>query len=364
MPSIPASDAVKAVIKAAVDSALVSQGSGSSGAPPGARALVEVLSVPDAARDLSLILLAYRKVAGRRLDLIDPDGGDLGSNNRLRGDRQVSDWLRTYLRSLGIEARASAVESSTFRGGYLPAQTDRPVIHAVVRWISHHARTEAEIDQAFDFVVQRVASTARVVPPLPELSRQRCTFPRTMQVVDRLLATPSGGRFEQYLLGAFLKAVHDEREDRLRVETKAVGTTDRAAGTAGDIEIRRGQNLEDAFEVSGADWQTKVVQAVALLENRAELERIHVVALGEPTGDQILAKLGSADLPSGVTPSDVDMTVRHIRSVLASLAAEGGRHARKAAFSELHQLLRRHESPMELIEVLVDAVVEFELVDV
>lgn len=350
---------VLGILKAVIEANLGSDDE--SAAPEPAELLDELLSRPDGVRDLALILLAYSVDAGHSLNLVEPDGGDLGSNGRLRGDRTVSDRLREYLRSVGIEATASAVESSTFRSGYLPAQTDRPVIRDFVHWLSDTDRTIGDLKAAFGYLARRIAATARLVPPLPRLSARRCTFPRVMAVFDALLHTPSEGRYEQYLLGSLLESVHEEQRNGLTVTTKAVSTTDRAARTAGDIEIRQGQNLVDAIEVSARPWDQKIVQAVAALEARPELDRMHIVGAGSPTGGQILDALEASELPSGVQPEDVDLTVRDVRSVIATITADLSRAGRRDAIERLHDKLRGYAAPVDLIEHLCDLVTEYHL---
>jgi hypothetical protein len=352
------------LLRTSFSTALGPEGSSKAVVPPTPVDMFdELLAVPDAVRDMALILLAYDVVAGRPLNLTDPDAGDLGSNMRIPGDRVVSDRLRSFLRSNGIEARASAAETSTFRSGYVPAQVDRPIIREFVHWASDQNRSLAELEGALSFMVSRIASTARVVPTLPDIDVSRCTFPRSMVVIDALLQKPSQGHYEQYLLGAFLKAVHEQRNDRRRVDTKAVSTTDRSAGTAGDIEIRLGQNLEDAIEVSAARWTGKIVQAVSALERRPELDRIHVVAKDTPVGGELLAELAQSDLPAGVSSQEVDITVQDIRHALLALCAEASRQSRRFAFEELHRLLRRHSSPVELIAHLVGLLEDSGIVD-
>lgn len=324
-------------------------------------ALIEELgSVADGTRELALILLGFCVVEGRPLNLLDPAAGDVGHNMRLVGDRTASDAVAEVLRSLGIPG-TSPLQSSTYRAGYVSPQAKRSgLIASFVRWVSDAARSFEEVSAAFERLAQMVAARANLTRPLPHIDHGRLTFAAVMRLIERLLDHPSGGAHEQYLFAALLGAVLDERADGLRVETGSLHGADKATKKA-DVEIRQGQNLIEAYEVSANRWDDKLAQAVQLLERRQEVSRVHIVAPGRPSADEIVAGLISSKLPPGVDPLRLDVSVLDLRSELASLVARAGKHTRRTALGILYDFLRLLQPNPELADNLVGLLEELDL---
>lgn len=327
----------------------------------GERAMIkELLARADGARDLAFLLLGFVMVEGRPLNLVAPAAGDVSDNNRLQGDRTASDRLAALLRSLGIQATGS-MQSSSFRSGYVSPQVERQVVRRFVHWMSDPGRDFAELAACYEVLARGIARTANRVVPLPELNHTALTFAAMMELVDRLLGYPSDGAFEQYVFASLLSAVLDRDETPKRVVTKQVHAADSAAGTAGDVEVRLGQNLIDVYEVSAVDWQAKAVQAVAALESRPELVRAHIVARGAPGGQEIVAGL-AAVVPPGADPRRLDVAVLDLRASCASLIANATKHGRRDAVVSLYDYLRRYNAPAELVVHLIATLLELDLV--
>lgn len=62
----------------------------------------------------------------------------------------------------------------------------------------------ADREAALRYACAAVAETARPVRPMPKLNRSALTFSRVVELLHGLLATPSGGTFEQFAVAAFL----------------------------------------------------------------------------------------------------------------------------------------------------------------
>ena len=62
----------------------------------------------------------------------------------------------------------------------------------------------ADREAALRYACAAVAETARPVRPMPKLNRSALTFSRVVGLLHGLLATPSGGTFEQFAVAAFL----------------------------------------------------------------------------------------------------------------------------------------------------------------
>jgi hypothetical protein len=157
-----------------------------------------------------------------------------------------------------------------------------------------------------------------------------------------------------------LGAVLDRDDAPKRVATKQVHAADSAAGTAGDVEVRLGQNLIDVYEVSAVDWQAKAAQAVAALESRPELDRTHIIARGAPGGAEIVAGL-SRVVPPGADARRLDVAVLDLRASCSSLIARTTKHGRRDAILKLYDYLRIYNAPGELVVHLIVTLMELNL---
>jgi len=318
------------------------------------------VSAQNAAREAALILLAFCIVEGRALNLLDVDAGDLRPGvPRIGGDRAVSEYLsKEVLDPLGIPATRGAFQSSTYRSGYLAAQAHTPAVAALVRWISAEGRTLAELKALFDNVAIAVAADAFVVPPLPELDVPAFAFPAFIELVDRLLATQSQGAFEQYLFAALLtQYMETATERRLRVVTKPLFQSDASAGTAGDVDVRAGQNLEAVYEVTANNWRTKLPQAIDALVERDEITSITILA-GDSLDEanQLMLELEQRALPPGVQAARLDIAVLAVKEECRSLAAKLGKRDRSRSITHLYDYLVKFcKAKPELVSDLIDA---------
>lgn len=323
--------------------------------------VTELASVADGVRDLALLLLGYCAAEGRPLNLLDPGSGDLASNKRLPGDRAASDAMAAALRALGIQ-HTNPLQNSTFRAGYESPQARRAsTVARFLHWVSDPLRSFDDVRTMFECLAARIAATANAARPLPPLDQTRLTFAAVMNLFDRLLSMPSGGAYEQYGFAAMLDAVLDEEGGSRRVITGQLNAADTSTGRAGDVEVRLGQNLVEAYEVSASDWLLKAPQAVRLLISRVELRRVAIVARGAPTGDEIPEGLKSSALPPGVDPGRLDIAVLDLRNEIASMVARAQRHARRAGLERLYDCLRDLQANTSLVDALVDLIDDLQL---
>lgn len=97
-------------------------------------------------------------------------------------------------------------------------------------------------------VAWRIA-TSRVVPQaLPPLPGSYLSYARSLSLCEFLLAVPSEGHIQQFLVAAFLET-HRKRFGH-RVETHHPHASDKFDGTKGDIEEFRDYELVAAYEVT------------------------------------------------------------------------------------------------------------------
>ncbi len=320
-----------------------------------------------ATREAAYVLLAYCLVEGRILNLVDPAGGDLKADvPRLSGDRAVSEHLsKRVLTHLGVPSTQGAFQSSTYRGGYLAGQADNPSLTRFVRWTAAPGRTLEELQALFDSLTAAFAADSFIVPRLPLLNRRAFTFATFSEVITRLFKVQSQGAYEQYTLAALLAEYLDRFDAKLRVATKPIFESDKAAGTAGDVDVRAGQNLAAAYEISSANWKLKLAQAVDALTARDELDQITILANQPPrSGSEILAALAELDLAPGVVPKELDVAVLGIWAECQSLAARLNRKEREGATIRLYNYLVRYcRTRPDLITTLLEILGGLGLVD-
>src|SRR5215469_4332713 len=90
----------------------------------------------------------------------------------------------------------------------------------------------------------------RIAADIPLSKLHRISLEQYGQLVDGLLATPSGGRFPVLLVEATFTAIKRAFDRPWLIEVQGINVADRAAGVGGDITIRQGQVILLAIEVT------------------------------------------------------------------------------------------------------------------
>lgn len=215
----------------------------------------------------------------------------------------------------------------------------------LLRWMNGASAEEREA--LLELLSATVALTARPVRPMPQLARAELTFAKVVGLLDALLATPSGGAHEQFAVAAFLEALIDEFGQGgvggLGVRTKNINAADASAGTAADVQVMRGNRIEEAFEVSASDWRGKLSQAIQAARN-ADLPRVHILAYVDTLE-------GLADALQATT---TDVTVIDVRAFLRSLAAVMKKPAREVALRLLYDHIERKQPDIERVNAYVE----------
>ncbi len=199
-----------------------------------------------------------------------------------------------------------------------------------------------------DYLLARVAELARPVRPMPTLARTELTFAKVTAFLDDLLSTPSGGAYEQFAAAAFLKATIEQfglsGVGALDVRTKRLTASDASSGSAADVQIVRGNMIEEVFEVSANDWKSKVPQAVQAARV-ADLPRAHILAANGGSTLDLARLLGS---------STTDVSVIDIRSLLRVIVAVLKKPAREEALRHLYDLTDRLQPDIQRTNTMVE----------
>ena len=297
--------------------------------------LDNVLSLPQVSyRDGVVIQLAFGLEDGAVDLTVRPEGG-----------RSVSQRLGLLFKSKHIKGVADAYQNIAKNTDEL-CRGNQPDFDDVLRWADD--ATADERQTAFEFVIASVALTARPVQSMPRLNLKDLTFYRVAKLMDELLNIPSAGAHEQFSVAAFIHALIEEfglgGPSGLRVETKRLNASDASSKTAGDIQILRGNRVEEAFEVTANDWATKIDNASRTLKD-ADLQRAHIVATVGASFLDEANQLGAVD---------IDVSVIDVSALLRTLIAVMRKPARYAALARLHDYLDRYQPEIGRVNAYVD----------
>ncbi len=215
----------------------------------------------------------------------------------------------------------------------------------LLRWMNGASTGDRE--RLLDLLSATAALTARPVRPMPQLARAELTFAKVVGLLDALISTPSGGAHEQFAVAAFLEALIDEfglgGVGGLAVRTKNINAADASAGTAADVQVMRGNRIEEAFEVSASDWHSKVAQAIQAARS-ADLPRVHILAYAD----------NLEGLAEALLATTTDVTVIDVRAFLRSLAAVMKKPAREVALRLLYDHIERKQPDIERVNAYVE----------
>ncbi|MEX0863514.1 MAG: hypothetical protein WD269_01410 [Acidimicrobiia bacterium] len=294
--------------------------------------LDDLLSHSDSYRDGAFVLLGYSVSAGEALNI----------TTRPPGARTVAQLLGVLYPTLGIAGPKDAFQNIGKNIEQL-VRGNRAAWDNLLSWASTEA-TMDEIASAFDYMAKGIASSARQIPPLPEIDVTTLTFSRVTNVLGSMLDTPSAGTHEQFIMAALLHAfVLQQTGGKQRVETKGINVADFSARVAGDIQIMEGGSVLEAFEVTANRWDSKVPQALEAMRWE-DLPRVHIVGNA--------SDLDEADLTE-LIPSETDVSVLDVRHEMRSLVSRLNRPSRREAINRLYQLLVEKQPDENRVEAFI-----------
>jgi hypothetical protein len=301
--------------------------------PPAVKLLDQVLTRAVSYRDGVLIQLAWG------LELSEFDHTTKGEGARSTASRFASELSRRHIPGVKDAYQNIGKNSPNLARG------NEPAFDSLLRWMNH--ADESERGELLALAAALTAQTARAVLPMPQLARAELSFAKVISFLDELLSTPSQGAHEQFAVAAFLEALIDEfglsGVGALSVRTKNINATDASSGTAADVQIMRGNRIEEAFEVSASGWRGKVEQALAAARS-ADLARVHILAHVAQSESFAEASTGNAS---------TDLTVIDVRSFLRTLVAVLKKPGREVALQALYTHLDRKQPVVERVNAFV-----------
>lgn len=307
----------------------------------------------------ALTILALTLAEGRQLDLVSPQSTDVGRSRRIEGDRSLGDWLcREVLQPRNIPSTQGPFQSSSFRGGYTSDQVRDSGLRTFISWYSDPDRSFDDISSLTLHLVAEFQRNAVELMAMPEILASKLSFLKFGLFRERLLAEASGGAFEQYLLAGLLEQELAATGTTFRIQTKNVGANDAATHAGGDIEVRDGQTLLKAYEVTANAWDTKLAQLDS--SARAGLSEVTLVANG-------VAGIPAASLNEALSMKaeqlGIDVAVLDLSSLIDVLVSRISRHARAEAVVFIYRsLVRWHRREPDLVAKLIRILRQLDLV--
>ena len=285
-------------------------------------------------RDGLLIQLAW--------GLVGPEGYD--HTQRGEGARTVGQALGKANAARHIPKINDAYENIGKNSANL-ARGNVDEFDRLLKWMNSADRQQREL--LFKFSAATISLTSRPVLPMPKLRPVELTFGRVIFLLDELLLTPSGGAHEQFAVAAFLGALIDQfgfgGVGALNVRTKNINASDASSGTAGDVQVMRGNMFEEIFEVSANDWHQKLEQSIQAAR-KAGLPRAHVLAQAADTTDLVSALAGQT----------VDVSVIGVSSFLRTVTAILRPPAREDALRRLYDYIDNLQPNVNLTNGFVE----------
>lgn len=303
--------------------------------------------VPEEQRELIEAVLAYPRLSYRDGLLLQLAyklcDSSIDATMRQPGARGTAQGLGSLFADSHIQGVNDAYENigkntaNLVRGAY-------PTWDELLPWLN--AGSVRQLDVAFRYACCMVASTARPVSPMPELNLGKLTFAAVMSLYERLLAMSSGGAHEQFIVASLLDAlVNAYAPNEFYVETKPVSVADRSSQAAGDVQVKMGSRVIEAYEVTAAGWEGKL-QGVGQKLRAHDLARMHIVApLSEPYGSLVRKLLELQE----------DVSVIDLRG-FASVIVSGLTHQYRAyALTRMYELLDRIQGDIDRVNTYVAA---------
>ncbi len=235
---------------------------------------------------------------------------------------------------------------------------DQDGYDALLRLIRQVQATDSD-DDLFTFLDQllvrfyelREESQVAIAQP------QRISLEQISELVNHLLAVPSGGRFPMYLVEATLAAINERFALAWDVQAQGINVADTAGGAAGDIEVRENNILVFSAEVT--ERRIEADRVIATFQTKIAPNAIKNYMFLTTDGVEKEAKAqASAYFAIGHEVNFVDIAA-WIWHTMASIGPEG----RFMFFRALLDRLAREDTPTALKTAWNDEIARLTRVD-
>lgn len=302
--------------------------------------LDKVLDNPSSYRDALVIQLAFA--------LRQPG---LDTTKRPEGGRSVAIKLGHFLKASHIQSVADAFQNvgkntaNLTRGNYQEFDT-------FLTWAA--TASQDALVPCFEYACAKVAANARPVASMPEINVANLTFGACLGLYAEMLATPSEGAHEQFIVASLMDAWVQQTTPAYRVETKRLNASDQSSKVAGDIQVKEGSLVVEAYEVTANEWTTKTDRLDDKLK-RYDLSRIHVTA---PIGHSDIGAIAEdlREMPEDISVLDLNWLVAVELHFLR-------RTYRALALTRLYEYLDRYQPDTARVNAFVELLVRRNLAD-
>ena len=235
---------------------------------------------------------------------------------------------------------------------------DQDGYDALLRLIRQVQATDSD-DDLFTFLDQllvrfyelREESQVAIAQP------QRISLEQISELVNHLLAVPSGGRFPMYLVEATLAAINERFALAWDVQVQGINVADTAGGAAGDIEVLENNILVFSAEVT--ERRIEADRVIATFQTKIAPNAIKDYMFLTTDGVEKEAKAqASAYFAIGHEVNFVDIAA-WIWHTMASIGPEG----RFMFFRALLDRLAREDTPTALKTAWNDEIARLTRVD-
>jgi hypothetical protein len=241
------------------------------------RALLETCVPGEQQNNLDALLgaksLSYREMAVIQLAFLLCSFG-IDPTRRPDGARSVGARLGDFLAANHIRGTADAYQNTGKNDDNL-IRGNLPASDHFLQWTKQ--ASSDMLKACFHYLCAELASMARPVAAMPTLNLANLTFGQVMGLFVDLLALPSEGAYQQYMVAALLDVFQQFAHTGYYVETKPLRVSDKSAKTAGDVVLAAGSKVQEAYEVTARDWRTKTSGASQKMREYS-LKAMHIVA--------------------------------------------------------------------------------------
>ncbi|WP_162627622.1 hypothetical protein [Erythrobacter sp. KY5] len=231
------------------------------------------------------------------------------------GDKRFATELG--LRSITIHKAVTAFgENLGWKGNVSNARLQDDVrFDAFARRLA--ALDSEQRNRSAEYMAAKFSESRKVIAPLPPVGDDVLTYARARKLFYSLIAIPSEGNVQQFLIAALL-FVHRQRYG-YEIKTHHVHASDRFDTTAGDIEEMLNGDLIRAYEVTvRPDWKNRVGDFRKKMDT-AGLRKYTIIA-SDVNSDDDLAE--PADLIRFLKPYGRDIAVVDIHDFVNVFAME------------------------------------------
>jgi hypothetical protein len=192
--------------------------------------------------------------------------------------------------------------------------------------------------------VSSSGATLRAVSAFPELNPGKLTFATVMALFIEMLSIGSRGAHELFIVASLLHAKTEQKGTGERVEAKSLIASHLNSRISPDIQIKRGNDVVEAFEVTANQWSEKLGGAADKIR-AYDLSRLHIIArIDEPYRQMLEELLAQRD----------DISALERQAFISVHVAEMKRQFRALALSRLYDFLDRYQPDNNRVNAYVE----------